>query len=601
MSLITEIKSQIKEAEDYLVDKRDKWTDMEEMFLGKLNDQISRASKSQVNDPRLSNMLIDRSARVMSQMGVGKLKPISQNDVGGSILLNLMLEKYVVPNANAQYDLLTKFRMIDMYSGLYGNFFAFVDWDIKPNGYAGPDMWLLNMRDVFPQVGAQSLNSSDHVIVRSWKSLDWFKKMAEKKMPGYENLSKIIDKLEKTAGDSASKEEDDIDVREDNEYPDQPVGKAGGFYSVFSRYERDRWVDYVPQADMVMRDQKNPHDNGLLPVVGKYSMPLLTDFFGFGDFERGMSLAKTGNSLWNLYLDAVKVSIFPPVLINKDSIADSASIKYGASAKWLVRNNIQNAARTLALAPQGVSTFNAAFSTVNASLLNIFGTTDTTTSSNIDPGFGRTPEALKMHERRENARDNIDRHYMETFINDVMSRFANLLVKKQKSSTTLRLFGREIETLSVQYPEIQDMWDPTTNTIKIDNKNYNSTMYDYETISGSTYQVDRELTQKSLESLLNLAITQPQLMEILKQDGKEIDLGELLTRIVSNSGIQGWQNILVDYNPESNKNIGNVIDKNNTDFAAFMQNMGMSNAPQMGVQPNEIPAQPVEAPFIQGA
>jgi hypothetical protein len=588
--LVQEMKTQFSQSDDYLVSKREKWTDMEEMFLGKVNDKISARTKSQVNDPRLTNHLIDRSARVMATMGAGKLKPVSQDDVGGSMLLNLILEKHVVPHANAQYDLLTKFRMVDMYSGLYGNFFAFVDWDVKANGYVGPDMWLLNMRDVFPQVGAQSLNESDYVMVRSWKSLAWFKLMAEKKMPGYENLGKIIDKLKDTAGDGASKEDKQIDVREEDEYPSQPVGKAGGFYSIISRYEKDRWVDYVPQADMIMRDQKNPQENGLLPVVGKYSMPLLTDFFGFGDFERGMSLAKTGNSLWNLYLDAVKVSIFPPVLLNKDSIADASSIKYSASAKWLVRNNIQNAARTLALAPQGVSTFNSAFATVNASLLNIFGTTDTATDKNTDPGFGRTPQALKMHERRENSRDNIDRHYMEIFINDVMGRFANLIVKKQKKSTTMRMFGKEIESLAVQYPEINQMWDAKTSTLKVKSDKYNSTLYDYETIPGSTYQVDREMTQKSLESLLNLATTQPQLMELLKQYGKEIDLAELITRIVSNSGIQGWQTILTDYNPESNRNIDQIVNKNNNDFASFMQQMGMQGgAPQPGMQPNEVP------------
>lgn len=573
-----------------LVDKRLKWDDMEEMFLGILNDQISSKTKSQVVDPRLTNHLIDRSARVMSQMGSGRLKPISENDQGGSLLLNLILEKYVNKNANAQYDLLTKYRMVDMYSGLYGNFFAFIDWDVKPNGYAGPDMWLLNMRDVFPQVGATSLNSSDHIIIRSWKSIEFFRDLAKRKPEGYKNLDKIVTALEKIAGDSTNKDQDKKDVREDREYPDQTTGKSGGYYSILSMYEGDRWVDYVEAAHEIMRDQKNPHDNGLLPVVGKYSMPLLSDFFGFGDFERGMSLAKTGNSLWNLYMDAVKVSIFPPVLINKDSIADASSIKYGASAKWLVRNNIQNAAKTLALAPQGVSTFNSAFSIVNASLLNIFGTTDTAVSEKTDPGFGKTPQALKMHERRENSRDNIDRHYMEQFINEVNGRFANLIVKKQKGSTTLRMFRKEIETLSLQYPEIGDMYDPIKGTIKIPSKEFNGTMYDYETTSGSTYQIDKEATQKSLEALLNMAIQQPQIIELLNKEGKDLDISELFTSIISNSGIQGWQKILTDYNPESDKNIDKLVEKNTADFGNFMQQM-------QGGGVSEVPPTPANAPM----
>ncbi|MBW6431563.1 hypothetical protein K0A96_00070 [Patescibacteria group bacterium] len=588
-SLAKQIEDRYHPSYERLAGKREKWDDMEKMFLGILNDQISSRTKSQVVDPRLTNHLIDRSARVMSQMGSGKLKGISKNDIGSTILLNLILDKYVVPNANAQYDLLSKFRMVDMYSGLYGNFFAFVDWDVKANGYAGPDMWLLNIRDVFPQIGAQSLNSSDYIIIRSWKSLDWFKQIAKEKRDGFKNMSKIISKLEKIGGDSQNKDADKKTQRETNEYPGESAGKKEGMYSILSMYEKDRWVDYVESAREIMRDQKNPQDNGELPVVGKYSMPLLTDFFGFGDFERGMSLAKTGNSLWNLYMDAVKVSIFPPVLLNKDNIADASSIKYGASAKWLVRNNILNTAKTLNLAPQGVSTFNSAFSIVNASLLNIFGTTDTTITEKTDPGFGKTPQALKMHERRENSRDNIDRHYMEKFIDEVMSRFANLIVKNQKSSTTLRMFRPEIESLAMQYPEIEEMYNPETNELKIDSKHYNQTLYDYETISGSTYMVDRETTQKSLESLLNMISTQPQLIEALKAEGKEINLSELLTQIISNSGLQNWEKILTDYNPNANKNIDDVIAKNSQEFANFMQQMGAGN-------PNEVPPSPQGAP-----
>jgi hypothetical protein len=48
-----------------------------------------------------------------------------------------------------------------MYSNIYGNMFSLIDWDVKPNGYVGPDVWMLNIRDVFPQVGAVSLEDSD--------------------------------------------------------------------------------------------------------------------------------------------------------------------------------------------------------------------------------------------------------------------------------------------------------------------------------------------------------------------------------------------------------------------------------------------------------
>jgi hypothetical protein len=178
---------------------------------------------------------------------------------------------------------------------------------------------------------------------------------------------------------------------------------------------------------------------------------------------------------------------------------------------------------------------------------------------------------------------------MEKFIDQVMSRFANLIVKNQKSSTTIRMFRPEIESLAMQYPEIQEMYNPETNELKIDSKRYNQTLYDYETISGSTYMIDRETTQKSLESLLNMVSTQPQLIQALKDEGKEINLSELLTQIISNSGLQNWEKILTDYNPNANKNIDDVINRNSQEFANFLQQMGVGN-------PNEVPPSPQQAP-----
>src|SRR3989304_8510883 len=157
MEITQQIKTRQQAAFDSLKQKRILWDRSEQLFHNQLNDEISSERKSQVFDPKLSTLTIERSYRVMAQLPTGKVKAISKNDIGGSKLMNLLLDKWVVPNANAQFDFLTKLRMIDIYSNIYGNFFALVDWDIHKNGYLGPDIWLLNIRDVFPQVGAVSV------------------------------------------------------------------------------------------------------------------------------------------------------------------------------------------------------------------------------------------------------------------------------------------------------------------------------------------------------------------------------------------------------------------------------------------------------------
>ena len=574
-------------SQEHLATKRVLWDDCERLFHNQLTDKVSDKTKSQVFDPKLSTLVLERSYRVMSQLATGKVKGISQNDVGDAMLKNLILDKYIIPNANAQFDFLTKLRMVNMYSNIYGNFFALIDWDVRKNGYIGPDMWLLNIRDVFPQVGAVSLEDSDYVIVRTWKPLSYFENLKER--DGFKNITEIVDKLKQVKAGRDKGDATNTSKREDNQYP---RGAMKGFFEVFSQFERDRWVDYAVDADLDFRDQKNPHDDEELPVVCKYSIPLLDDFMGMGDMERGKPMQQTINSVWNLYLDAVKMSIFPPVLINKSAVAANSSIQMIPAAKWLFREPVGNAAQTLQLSPQGIATFNNVFQIATSSLLNVFGTTDTATTSQTDPGFGKTPVALQMQEKRENTRDNADRFYMEQFIAKVMKKFVNLTCKKQTSAITLRLFEEEIADLERSYPEIKDSYDENTGKLTI-KKGNSATLYDYEIVSGSTFQADQKQQQQNMAMLLQLfqQAQTPQgnmLVETLKTEGYNFKFGELFKRIVSSSGIQDWDKILQEMTEEEKGSA--VLDQTNQQFQMAIQQM-------MG-QPNQTPVQPEGQPAM---
>ena len=413
MEITQEIKTRQQAAFDSLKQKRILWDRSEQLFHNQLNDEISSERKSQVFDPKLSTLTIERSYRVMAQLATGKVRGVSKNDIGGAKLKNLILDKYVVPNANSQFDFLTKLRMADMYSNIYGNFFALIDWVVKPNGYIGPDMWLLNIRDVFPQVGAVSVEDSDYIIIRTWRPLSFFENLPK---DGYKNVDKIITKLKGLSGSKHVRDSENVSKREENQYSDSAPAKGKGYFEVLTQYEGDRWVDYCAEADMEFRDQKNPHEDNDLPVKCKYSIPLLDDFMGLSDFERGGSMQMVINSVWNLYLDAVKMSIFPPVMINKDNVAAESSFKWGPAEKWLGRNQVDNIARTIQLSPKGIETFNNTYQVANAAILNLFGTTDTATTAETSPEFGKTPKALSLQQNRENTRDNADRFYMEQFV-----------------------------------------------------------------------------------------------------------------------------------------------------------------------------------------
>lgn len=578
-------------AEDLLKTKRAGWDSAEKLAFNQLGDRVSAGTRSQVFDPKLSTLTIERSYRVMAQLQAGKVRGISKNDIGDATLKNLVLEKYVIPNANAQFDFLTKMRMADLYSNIYGNFFALVDWDVKPNGYVGPDIWLLNIRDVFPQVGAVSLEDSDYVIVRTWRPYSYFEKLKDDKKD-YTNIDKILTKLKDKSGGKQNRDNSTgTSKREQLEYPQSEPSVNTGYFEVLTMYERDHWTDYCVAANEVFRDRKNPNDDGELPVVCKYSIPLLDDFMGMSDFERGGSMQKTINSAWNLYLDAVKMSIYPPILINKDNIASMGSLTYTAAAKWLVRNQINNSATPLNLTPQGISTFNNVYQVATAAIMNLFGTTETNSTAATDPGFGKTPQALQMQQARENTRDNADRFYMEQFLTKVMKKFCNLLSKKQSSAITLRLFKEEIDQIARSYPEVSDNYDEKTGKLSV-KKGSGSELYDYEIVAGSTYAVDQKQQQQNLGQILSLfqASQGPQgnlLIQQLEKDGYKFNFGELFKRIISSGGIQDWDKILTEMTPQ--EQASTVLNADNQQFQQALSQMSSIN--QTPVDPNTTGAQ----------
>jgi len=353
-------------------------------------------------------------------------------------------------------------------------------------------------------------------------------------------------------------------------------------------YERDKWTDYCVDADLEFREIKNPQENGELPVICKYSIPLLDDFMGMGDAERGESMQGVINSIWNLYLDSVKMSIFPPTLINKDNIAAMSSLKWAASAKWLVRGNISNAVQPVQLTPQGTSTFNNTYQVANAAVLNMFGTTDTAVTAQTDIGFGKTPEALKMQGARENTRDNADRFYMEQFVKEMVNRMVNLMAKKADSSVAIRMFEDEIEEMIQEYPDMAEMYDEKTGKLNIESKSFGKALYDYEIVSGSMFLVDQEAQQKNINGLVGMIFNNQALLQQALQTGYvnigpvKVSVGELMKRSIVNSGIQDWNKIVEEEKPEESAE--RLFEETNQQFISAVQQMQQQEGQPMPQQ-----------------
>lgn len=539
----------------------DSFREKESMLISKVEDSITNSSqfRSRVTDSRLSTIVWERAGRVMGQQPTGLVKALSQKDKGKAVILDLILQRYVIPNANSQYSFLTKTRMWDMYSMVYGMMPVISDYRVD-DAYIGPDFWLINPRNFIPQQGKTSINDSDHAYVDTGVSVSFLESKLKSEKGGWipAELRQVI---KKAKDGSRTEKKDDRDmsyVEETREHRMGGTGKAAQV-KLTTRYEAGadgEWITFCPEYDgCIVRRLKNPHKTGKIPITLKHCFPLIDSIFGLGDFERGKTLQYAMDSLINLYLDGVKMSIFPPLVTNPNGVVPS-SIRYSPGARWL--ETIPNSIRAHQASPQGLTTFNSTYQFLIGSLLNQNGTTDTavTKDSSMDPGYGKTPQALEMLQQRENTRDNWDRFMMEQALEELYNNFMDMIVTKQEKAIDLHLFDEEIEQVREVYPEIEEMMSVSDsgNTAKVtvspEFLGGDSANYRYYIDAGSTMKKDEKEQAGNLMNMLIAVSKIPGLQQELAKSGLKYNIGEHIKMIFATSGIDNFNDIVVPATPE---------------------------------------------------
>lgn len=522
------------------------WEEKEAMLLGKPEDDISGTTKAKVFDPRLSTISLERCARVMAQNPSGKSEAMSKDDRGKNMLMNLLISKWVLPNANSQFEFLIKSRLWDLYSSVYGVMFSLVDY-VSKESYQGADNYLLPIRDCRPQPNRFSLNDADRFGIITWVTDDWLEARNKETWKNIDELLRLM--KEGKVAEKGTQNAQDRSYIEKERQPNVKNDPNKGKIKLYTEYQRDRWITIAPDFDekFVLRDIENPNGDESLPIVAKYCFPLMDSIYGLGEFERGKTLQYAINSLINLYLDGVAMSIFPPVIINPDSVVPSTIIDEPA-ARWLLSKNDPNAIQQPPRNPAGIAAFQSTYQFLLSSILNMSGTTDTTIAQSTDPTQGKTPQALKMMSSRENSRDAWDRFMMEKALEELMGKFVNLTANRMEKPVEMMLFKSEIEEIKKVYPDITELYTSGERGMAtIDPKEFKDIKFNYSIVSGSTYKADQEKELANTQALLDFTVKNYQLLEVaFQQRGKRIDIAELYTRNLINSGTQDWDKIVVD-------------------------------------------------------
>jgi hypothetical protein len=439
----------------------------EAMLMSRTYDSVSRQTKNGLTDGSTTTIYQERAARVVSQLPTGNITAAGKKDEGKAALMNIILQKWIYPNANSQFPLLQKLRSWQFYSSVYNYMLMHYDWCVADDGYIGPDCWLWNPRNFVPPVGyasiddmpyANAITYCDVKDVKGWlnapDSAGWNKEALQDLKT---KLSKMTSD-QKTDSSSPDSKRDSYITRQ--RQSSQPNGKT----MIVTRYESGddgHWVTFAPEwqkgIDGVLRDIPNPHKNGKIPFIKKSCIPTFDNFYDIGDFQRAKPIQFAMDGLTNFYFMGIKRNILPPLVVNPNGV-----VKHTVSQEpnSIILENVANSVRELQTTNSGLNTYQATMTQFKGSLLNQAGTTDTTasTSNSLDPGFGKTPQAIQSLQQRQGSRDNQDLFYLESAIETLVNRMISLIPVMATEAMPIDLFSDDIKDIQeAGYTDVLEM------------------------------------------------------------------------------------------------------------------------------------------------
>lgn len=487
----------------------------ESMLLSQVYDSVSGTTdNSKITDSYAMTLAKERADRVIAKLPEGETKSVGRADIGKATFMDILRQKWIYPNANAQRPFLEKLNLWQLYSSVYGYMPMFYDWNVSSTGYIGPDCWLWSPRNLVPQQGRVSIEDMDYVTALTWV--------------GKKQLQAILDdeeKLEEGGWDAealsalielAGEENTDVDQEKDSYVTRDrtPQSKKRGI-CLATRYEAGEdgeWITFAPDhACIEVRKIANPHKNGRIPFVIKYSQPLFDSFYGLGDFQRAKPLQFARDGIRNFYFQAVKMNLVPPIVANANGVMKH-TLDYRAGGVML--ETMPNSIRRLETSTAGLSTYQAVQSDLTGSLLSLYGTQNASIpgAEALNPSQGKTPAAITNYSEKEATRDGAERRHLETAIEQLTDGFFSLIANIGTESIPVSLFQDDLkdivdagltDVLGLFGPDFQLDETMTAGDLTIDPASLKGVEYRFNIATDSTVKMSKEQQLGELERVMN--------------------------------------------------------------------------------------------------
>lgn len=520
----------------------------EAMVEGKVFDTVSKSvDGSKITDSYATTLAKQLADRVVAKTPEGETESVGRADVGKAAFMDILRQKWIYPNANAQRPFVEKLNMWQFYSSVYGYMPMHYDWNTSNTGYVGPDCWLWNPRNFVPQQGKVSVEDMDYATALTWVGKKQLQVILDKPIEGdgwdRDALQELLNQAEaKTSGTDSNQ---DTLIERDR----ATSGTKKGIL-VATRYESGpdgQWCSFCPENGYIkIRELDNPHKNGRIPFVVKYSQPLFDSFYGLGDFQRAKPLQFARDGLTNFYFANLKRNLAPGIIVNANGVVKHTLDV--TKANPVLMETIPNSIRPMPTNTAGLSTYQGAQSNLTGSLLSLYGTQNASIpgADSLNPSQGKTPAAIEMYSNVEATRDGAERRHLETAIEQLTDGFFSMVVNIGTEDIPISLFGDDIQDIvDAGLGDVMGLFNgklkpdatDTAGDLTIKPGSLKGVEYRFNIKPDSTQKTNKA---QQLQSVTNLLGDLGKFQNIYKDDPRvDVNFGEILKRIGELSDIKG--------------------------------------------------------------
>ena len=529
------------------------WTEPFDEFIRIARNETEPGTPSEyarVSDGTTASLIRKTPKRVIQQLPTGVVSSDDDNDWLPIVAEFILLNK-IIPYANSEYDLIQKFwSMVE--NGLIVGGQAVYTPFLRHGQEFTTDASLIYWGDIFFQPGKKSFYDCDYFFMRSWwqpetidRIIEADKKRAKEAKQNREDYDTTWDiKALKKAKNQLSSKDDQAKTRSEEKagVDAQGIEVVMGFQKGVGATFYTACTASEGGDGIIVRRKKNKDPRGLPPVDYFYADVDCSNPFGRSVVEIVGGMQNMIDADMRAYKFNRALGLAPPICVYGN--VDTTQAIYEANGIVEMGDDPKNRIEPLRVDTSAIANYPDIYAMNKTQLYALFNSGgDTTVSSEVgNPGFGKTPTALKQQKEIMSAEDNYIRKNFESFFENWAETAINVYFAEREGIEDLQLDQKTADKLRKLENEgkLEQGFVGDDNKIKLD---YSSATPALKfRVDASTSKLNGQSEQlEALQLLLDMAGN-----PILSQIVPTAKLAACWNKVVNNSGVEDPEDLVVD-------------------------------------------------------